>query len=190
MATKKTKTATPKEIFFLQKNLYEVNDRITTLLRGSVNMETGEITDEGGFLQFAEKAMDQKAEIIGSAVSEYFNAKSYVDQIDAEIERLSAMKARANRYTNYVKDQIAKAIQEGETFDFPFAKVSWRKSSAIEVDEFDILPLEELEKIDPKAVNSKMVYSLDKKYLTELAKENLPLPRGVKLVTKQNIQIK
>lgn len=179
-----------KEIFYLQKNVYEVDERISVLLRASVDLETGEIKDDGKFLQFAEKAQDQKAEIIHSAVGEYFNAENYVNMVDAEIERLEKLKAPAKRYANYVKDQIKKSIQEGENFEFPNAKISWRKSSAIEVDEFDLMPLEELIKIDPKAVSKKEVYTLDKKYMTELAKAELPLPKGVRLVTKNNIQIK
>lgn len=188
MATKVKEKA--REIFYLQKNIYEINDRISILLRGSVDMETGEITDDGRFLQHAEKSGEQKAEVIHSAVGEFLNAENYVKMVDAEIERLEKLKAPAKRYANYVKDQITKSLQVGETFEFPNCKIGWRKSSAIEVDEFDLMPLEELQKIDPKAVSSKMVYSLDKKYLTELAKADLPLPKGVKLVTKQNIQIK
>lgn len=105
-----------------------------------------------------------------------------VDVLNKEIDRLQALKQRAENAKEFLKQRLSEAMQLYgiERLDGGNIKLYFRKSEAVEVTNQSEIPEQFLEWKDPVVSKSKIKEALK-------AGETVP---GVQLITRQNLQIK
>lgn len=102
--------------------LYEINEKMLSL----VDDETGELLDFEAFSELA-MARDEKLENTCKWIKD-LNAEA--DAIAAEIKALQERKKAKENKAERLKSYLAQAL-DGETFECPAARVSYRKSTAL-----------------------------------------------------------
>ena len=173
----------------LRLSIYKVNNALTKLLTESVNEETGEIPED--VLESFESLELAKEEIIDMCAISLHQLNSLASSIENDYEVLEAKRklelARKYKKTSdSLKNLLSKYIEEGTIIETENYKISWRKSQAVEItDEF--LDLAEVEKQYPDLIKTER--SLRKTEIKNFAKSN-PLPIGIEIITKSNLQIK
>jgi hypothetical protein len=108
---------------------------------------------------------------------------AYAETAKKEIERITAQKKQAEKISAFLKKTISDAmIRFGiDKIESDFVKLSFRKSSPLEIDNEDLVPAEfKKEKIE---------ISVDKTAITNFIKSG-GVVDGCRLVEKQNLQIK
>ena len=128
-------------------SLYEIDQRLMNLESYGVDTETGEvaITEEDFNRMFNEIQMDMKDQIVNTACF-IKNLKSDIDQFKAEEEKLKQRRQvkekLAERLQNAIDDVVKHRINNiDEDFDgcnkwkidVPQAKLSYRKSTKVEI---------------------------------------------------------
>ncbi len=110
--------------------LYEINAELDALIANSVDPETGELIIDPEQIDALSMERDEKIENIGCYIK---NLKAEAAAIDAEIKNLTARKdaakKKAERLTNYLKDNL-----NGEKFQTAKVVISYRNSTAVEID--------------------------------------------------------
>lgn len=165
-------------------NLYQLSNELESLYHriiDSVDEETGEIdTELANALTVKEEEFDQKA--IGVAIVGR-RLNTTVDEIDAEIERLTALKkvykARAERLEN----AVATACERfGKTkIDGIGARISFRKSERVVIDNETEIPDE--------FIDVKMTKKPSLTRIKDAIKQGQDV-KGARIETVQNLQIK
>ncbi len=159
--------------------LYEIDSALEAL----VDPETGELLD---YEQFSRLQMEREAKIENTAL--------YVKNLEAEAkaikeeearlsERRKAMENKAKRLREYIGFAL-----DGEKFETARCSISYRKSTALEVD--DITSAAEW--LDYNGHPDMVVYaspSIDKRAVTALIKGGTQVP-GVELVDRQSLQLR
>jgi hypothetical protein len=156
--------------------LYEIDQAIESL----INQETGEISD---FEAFTNLQMERNAKVENIALwIKNLNAESAAVKAEKDrmAERETALKNKAESLTNYLK-----LLLNGEKFSTAKVDVSYRKSTALEVDEgFIEWAMKRAKKYlkfkDPE---------IDKTAVKDAIKSGIELSKA-RIVDKQNIQIK
>ncbi len=109
--------------------LYEINAELDALIANSVDPETGELIIDPEQIDALSMERDEKIENIGCYIK---NLKAEAAAIDAEIKNLTARKdaakKKAERLTNYLKDNL-----NGEKFQTAKVVISYRNSTAVEI---------------------------------------------------------
>lgn len=106
--------------------IYDIDNAITDL----IDPETGEILD---YEAFADLHMERDKKIENMALwYKQMNAESAAirNEEKALAERRKTLENRAERLKNYLAQ-----ITEGQKFETPRAAISWRKSTAVELDD-------------------------------------------------------
>lgn len=164
--------------------LYKIDKEIDNFIETFIDKETGEIISYAQG-QFNKLQMRREDVIRQIALSHLFNsAKS--DVVANEIKRLQSLKRSIDNRAKLAKKIIEDELQEGETFEFENVKLSWRKSEVVEVDELTDLSQYVLDY--PELIE--MNYSVNKNEVKSMEKEGKPLPFGISVVKKNNLQIK
>ena len=147
--------------------LYSIDQRLMNLESYGVDTETGEVavTEEDFNRMFNEIQMDMKDKIINTACF-IKNLRSDIDQFKAEEERLKQrrqVKERlAERLQNAMDDVIKHRINNiDEDFDgcnkwkidVPQAKLSYRKSTKVEILEEKLIPKKYKTKVEEIKIN-------------------------------------
>lgn len=155
-------------------NLYEINNAIMQCME-EVDEETGELLN---------------AEMLDNLVMErgikIENIACWIKNLVAEAEALKAEKdsfAKRQKTAENKVEQLKKylgKVLNGEKFTSVNAKISFRKSESVEVDDWTKLEKEYLKYKEPE---------VDKTAVKKALKNGCEL-QGVHLVKKQNIQIK
>lgn len=171
--------------------LYFIDKDIEQILENAVENElydprTGELLPE--VLDKINSLELKKEDLFHNIGLMQLQAKASIGAVDAEIKRLTDIKKSFQTREGTAKKFLQNHIPEGEKFEFENLKISWRKSTAVETKED--LNLESLKVSDPDFVTEKVVFSLDKTLVKNTYKANGILPAGVKVVEKQNIQVK
>lgn len=166
--------------------LYEYSNEIKKLIDESVNSDTGEISET--ISQQLDKLYTDKLQKIGDIVLFIKNEDAFVDAIDNEIKKLQEKKKAVKNKTAYLIEYIRRNITEGEKIEQPNYTISWRKSSSIELE--DIIDLEEMHERNPELVKKKISFEVDKIRAKEVYKKTGVLPEGLKIIEKNNLQIK
>lgn len=151
--------------------LYEINQQILDC----IDMETGEIIDVEKLEQLnLEK--DVKIDGIISYIK-HLNAESKAikDEIDSLTKRMKSISNKSESLENFLKMSLA-----GDTFSSARHKISYRKSSSIEIIDFDSIP--------DDFIVIKTTKSADKTAIKNHLK-NGKFVAGIELVEKQNMQI-
>lgn len=121
--------------------LYEINKVIENIIANAVDPETGEIIGDLSMLDELEMARDEKIE----------NTGLYIKNLNADIEQLRAeecalqqrRKSKENRVKS-LKNYMTYSLQQAgqNKFETPRLALSFRKSSAVEVEDVEKLPKE------------------------------------------------
>lgn len=157
--------------------LYEIDREMALALSESIDLETGEILDKDMAERFEQLSLDRDDKIE--------NICCFIKNLRAEAEALKAEKmafAARQKSAENKAESLAKylsSILNGEKFDSVKAKVSWRKSEAVQIDDISALPAEYVS-YTPAADKAEIKKAL--KAGKEIA--------GATLVTNQNMVIK
>ena len=154
-------------------SLYDINKAILEF-EFEVN-EDGEILNADA-LDALEIERDEKIENIALYIK---NLLSDAEQFKAEKEAFAEREKAAKTHAERLKRYLADALQ-GEKFETTRAKISWRRSTQLEIADGAKIPAVFYNQVDPV---------LDKTRLKAAVKSGTEFD-GVSLVEKQNIQIK
>lgn len=160
-------------------NLYWVDNAIYKLYDEFVNPETGELTDPDAFAERYAELEISREEIIENTLLLYKNCVSDAEAIAAEIKTLKARQAALEKRADRLKADASDALN-GEKFQTAKVAVSWRKSTAAEVDE-SLCPEE--------YITTKITTAPDKKAITAALKAGQEIP-GCKLVERVNMSVR
>lgn len=159
--------------------LYEIDSALEAL----VDPETGELLD---YEQFARLQMEREAKIENTALY-VKNLEAEAKAIKEEEARLSdrrkAMENKAKRLREYIGFAL-----DGEKFETVRCSISYRKSTALEVDDITAAA----EWLDDNGHPDMVVYSaptIDKRAVKDLIKGGTQVP-GVELVERQSLQLR
>lgn len=150
--------------------LYEIDTKISEC----IDCETGEVLDLD---KLSGLAMERENKLEGVALW-IKNLDATTKAIKAERDALKERQEQAEHKALALREWLSKAL-DGEKMETPKVKVSYRKSTAVEVD--DRLP--------KKWCSKKIVYTPDKVAI-KTAIQNGKRITGAKIVERQNIQIK
>ena len=159
--------------------LYEIDQQIASL----IDPENGEVLD---YEVFAELQMDRDKKIENMAlwVKEMTaNAKAIKDEVEQLTKRKRSLEANADRLKKY----IAQAL-DGQKFQTPRVSISYRKSTALEVDN----PEELGTWLNTSGHVDLVVYqppTIDKRGVTALIKAGEDV-RGASLVERQSLTVR
>ena len=119
-------------------SLFEIESQYR-LLADTLIEAGGELTDGmETALQINKTDLERKARSYGYVV---LDLESEVEQIDAQIKRLSAMKLARNKTIDRLKQTVSNAMQLFEISEVKTAtlKLNFRKSESVEIDNLDLL---------------------------------------------------
>lgn len=150
--------------------LYEIDTKISEC----IDCETGEVLDLD---KLSGLAMEREIKLEGVALW-IKNLEATAKAIKAERDVLKVREEQAEHKALMLREWLSGAL-DGEKMETPKVKVSYRKSTAVEVD--DRLP--------KKWCSKKIVYTPDKVAI-KTAIQNGKRITGAKIVERQNIQIK
>jgi hypothetical protein len=159
-----------RSLYHIEQSLAEINDQIIA--------SSGELTPElETQLAITQSELSEKARNYGLVI---LSNESDINAIDAEIKRLQALKAPIEATNKKLKEAISNAMQTYgiEKIDSPLCKLSFRKSTSVEVDE--------------TLLNQKWfkyVASPDKTLIKEAIKSG-EIIDGAEIVEKLNLQVK
>jgi hypothetical protein len=156
-------------------NLFEINRHIERVLNEGYSLDraTGEIFDDLNSLDIDLKTKVENT--LGYIKNFEAEAEALAETAKSFSERAKVAKAKAERAKNYLAENT-----KGLSYDFPrTGKLSWRKSEVLEVSENADIP--------KNFTQTKT--TIKKTELKKAIKEGLEI-EGVKIVKKENIQIK
>lgn len=156
-------------------NLYEINAELQNILN-SVDPETGEITEEQlAALSEITLARDEKIDNIACYIK---SLKAEAEALKAEKQALAERQSQKERHAERLRDWLA-MMMNGEKFESPRSKISWRKSTSVNVFDEREVP-EEYWKIKREVSKSDIGAALK-------AGRHVP---GAVLEEKMNMQVK
>lgn len=163
--------------------LYEIDKNLYQLLEFDmvVDEETGEILFEESDIDNLLLSRDEKIENTGCYIK---NLLSDIEQLKAEEkslkERRQTKEKKVERLKKYLADSML--LFGDKKFETPRIALSFRKSKQVEIDESAVLP-EEFIKV-------KVEKSPDKTKLKDAILKQGEVIEGVKVVEKENLQLK
>lgn len=166
--------------------LYEIQKDIEELL-DQVDFETGEIPPEISYKLAIRE--ENKLVKVGNYVYRIKNLRSDVKELADEIKRLEAIKKARQSEVNYLTNLLDSNLH-GERIKQPTWSISYLPKDSIDDTDLDQEMLEEIHKTNPELVEKKIIYQLDKKLAMDTYKKTGVLPKNIKVITKQNIQVK
>ncbi len=112
-------------------NLYEIDRQIQEIIESGVDPETGELTLDPEALDALQMERDAKIENLACYIKNLTaDAKAIRVEEQALAERRRSAENKAERLKRYLSDALA-----GEKFSTSRVAISWRKTSAVQVDE-------------------------------------------------------
>lgn len=159
-------------------NLYEINADLVAAFEAAVDQETGEVLNEDALDEFygLQMAWDEKIENIACYIK---NLKADAAALKAEKDALAARQKVAERKAERLSRYLSLALN-GNKYESPRAKITWRKSESVEIADITQIPEEYLTCAAPTA------NKVDLKAALKAGKE---IP-GAALVQNMNMSIK
>ena len=160
-------------------NVYEIDRAMEAL----VDPETGELLD---YEAFALLQMDREAKIENMALwvkNLNYEVKNMKEEIDNLQKRRRAAESRAEGLKRYLSEALG-----GEKFQTARCAISYRKSTALEVDDASAAA----DWLDCNGHPECVTYSaptLDKRSVAELVKQGMEIP-GVELVERKSMTVR
>lgn len=161
--------------------LYRIQQEHISLL-SQIEEQEGEIhPHQEQALGFTLDAFQEKAVSVGFLTKHIGDG---IAAVDAEIKRLQAIKAAAVKRQEWFEEQLTGAMHQfGVTkIDTPTLKISFRKSTAVEISDESMLPDSVKEEVPA-------TYKISKTKIKQQIDSGNQVP-GAELVTRQSIQIK
>lgn len=159
-------------------NLYQINKEIEYAINECVDLETGEILNPQKLEQL-NISRNEKREGVALYIK---NTLPEIKAIDEEIKALTARKKAKQNFIDWLKKSLVDDMTANgvDKFETPKVVISFRKSEQLEVTSTDNIPAQYIIQQPPK---------VDKAGLKKEVKAGFTFD-GVKLIEKQNIQIK
>lgn len=160
--------------------LYEINGELEKL----IDSETGEIANIEAFEQLS---MEREAKLENIALW-IKNLESDVESLQAEEKKLKSRRVSAENNAERLRDFLSGMLSDGEKFETPRVKLSWRKSSAVAI----LIPEADFVRYAQGKHDELLNYSeptINKKAITDAIKAGEEII-GAALVEHQNLQIK
>ena len=167
-----------------QFQLYKIHNEIQSLVESYIDPETGEMTDVAA-AHFNTLQM-KREDAIHQLCLVNLESKAKSEAVMNEIRRLQSIKKTLDNHASASERIISKELADGETYEFENAKISYRKSETVEYD--PELDLSQIAFDRPELIE--ITYSLKKSEVKKQAKDGKPLPEGIMIVRKNNLQIK
>ena len=164
-------------LYLITRDCQELYDKLIE----SLDSETGEIDGEiANALAVKQEEFENKALNVAGVVRMFENKS---EEIDREIERLTAIKKKVDNTVGRLKTSLSTACQTlgFEKIEGIHAKISFRKSEKTVIDNLEEIPQEY--KIE------KVTYTADKTKIKEALKSGLNVS-GAHLEENKSIQIK
>lgn len=152
-------------------NLYEIDGEITAC----IDEETGEIID---FERLSELTVERNSKLEGVALW-IKNLESDATAIKAERDTLDKRMKSTENKAKSLREWL-RGVLDGQKFETPKVRVSFRKSESTEIDE---------SVLDKKWCKEKVTYTPDKTAIKNAIKAGQTVA-GAKIIVNQNIQIK
>jgi len=162
-------------------NLYDMDKAINDVLENgfSVDEETGEILFETTDLESLEISKEEKLENIGLFIKALdADAKAIKEEEQNLATRRKRKEAKAEYLRTYISNFMASIEQT--SFETPRVSLSFRKSTQVEVDDFEL----------PAKWFKKKITKAPDKTAIKKALQNGEKIQGAKIVTKNNLQLK
>ncbi len=159
--------------------LYEIDNLLREALESApVNEETGELSDDwGNFLDDIQMERDKKCLAVGAIIRE-FSAES--ESVKSEKQRLAKRQSVIDNKIERLKNYLSTAVNVGEKLSDSRVQISWRKSTAVNVINPDLIP-------DSYCKIERSVMKTDLKKAIESGEYT---GTDAAIVVNQNIQIK
>lgn len=152
-------------------SLYQINDA----LMSCIDVETGEFDEERFNALELEKG--QKIENILCWIKNLkSDAAAHKAEKDAQAEMQQACERKAEKLIAYLSNVIP-----GENFDSAKAKLSWRRSTSVTIDDVELIP--------PQYTTVETTVAADKKAIKKALELGCVIP-GALLTERYNAQIK
>ena len=159
-------------------NIFEINKAILDL----VDPETGELKDYAAFEEL-QLARDEKIENVAMWVKDLKAQANAIREEEQNLfERRKVLEKKAERLKQYLEMAL-----EGQSFSSPKCAVSFRRSSAVEIEDQDML----VEWAERNGIESmlKKTITVNKKEVANFMKTGIAVP-GASAKENWNIQIK
>ena len=164
------------------KSLYEIKqsiiDALETAERHAMNND-GEITEEMG-KELDTLNMEREVKI-GNICKYYKSLLAEAEMIKAEEKNLADRRKVSENKAKRLKEYLSSMMGEKELYNDPVSKITWRKSSKVEITDENLVSIKFKEE-----VRSFKIDKLEIKRILGLGK----WVAGCSLVESQNIQIK
>jgi hypothetical protein len=159
--------------------LYEIDNLLREALESApVNEETGELSDDwGNFLDGIQMERDKKCLAVGAIIRE-FSAEA--ESVKSEKQRLAKRQSVIDNKIERLKNYLSTAVNVGEKLSDSRVQISWRKSTAVNVINPDLIP-DSYCKIERSVMKTDLKKAIESGEYTGL---------GASIVVSQNIQIK
>lgn len=159
--------------------LYEIDNAIQEL----IDPDTGEIADYDTFIQL-QMDRDQKIENTALYIKNLESEAKAIKDEEAKLsERRKAMEGKAKRLREYIGYALG-----GQKFETPRCSISYRKSTALEVELVSTVA----DWLDKNGYTNMVTYSdptIDKRAVAGLVKTGIEVP-GVELVERKSLILK
>ena len=163
-------------------NIYEINKTIEDILEDgfSVDEETGEILFDESDLNALNAEISEKIENVACYIK---NLTADISALKEEEKNLSARRKQKERKIESLRDYInyAMGLSGRKSLESPRCKVSYRKSSSVEVPDVNAL--------DKDYITEVIELKADKTAIKNAIKEGKEVA-GASIVERQNLQIK
>ena len=163
-------------------NIYEINKAIEDILEDgfSVDEETGEILFDESDLNALDAEISEKIENVACYIK---NLTADISALKEEEKNLSARRKQKERKIDSLKGYINYAMELSgrKSLESPRCKVSFRKSSSVEVPDINAL--------DKDYITKTIEIKPNKVAIKEALKEGKTV-EGAEIVERQNLQIK
>ena len=111
--------------------LYEIDRAIEDLFLNSIDPDTGELIDISEEIESLQLAQDEKRENIGLLIK---NLSAEADAIRAEEKNLAERRRATENHVERLKDYLMSSLK-GEKFSTPRVSISYRKSTAVFIED-------------------------------------------------------
>lgn len=162
--------------------LYEYNEAIANFAF-QIDEETGEVLNGE---EFEALQIGRKEKILATGLK-IKDLESDNKAIDDEIKRLQAWRDTGKNEIAWLKDYLARMLEDGEKISEPNLKIGWRTSEALGVTDESAL-IEWLKKNRPEGLTFKEP-TVNKTAVKGLIKQGVKIPMA-KIEQRNNIQIK
>lgn len=161
------------------KKIYDLEKAREAIIEAFTDQETGDLIDKEAMCKYLDENDAEYEKNVESVAITIKDSDDFIERIDKEIKRLTAMKKTETNRVKNLKSGLADCLK-GKKFKTEKFTISYRRSEAVEIVEGASVPDEFLVEQAPK---------VDKVGLKRALKGGAVID-GVSLVERQNILIR